>query len=128
MSRRPHQPTRATRDTVQMHTLVGTAQGDVARVLGIDEKTLRKHYRDELDLSKARANAIIGGALFNKARGGDTTAMIFWMKTQAKWAERHELDHSSTDGSMTPKPALDTSKLSTQALQELMAARESESK
>ena len=98
----PHAPTEATRQTVQLHTMVGTNQTDIARVLDIDEKTLRKYYRDELDLAKSKANATIGGALFNKAKNGDTAAMIFWMKTQAKWAERHELDHSSTDGSMTP--------------------------
>ena len=99
----PHEPTEATRQTVQLHTMVGTTQADIARVLDIDEKTLRKYYRDELDLAKSKANATIGGALFNKAKNGDTAAMIFWMKTQAKWAERHELDHSSTDGSMTPQ-------------------------
>jgi len=98
----PHEPTEATRQTVQLHTMVGTNQTDIARVLDIDEKTLRKYYRDELDLAKSKANATIGGALFNKAKNGDTAAMIFWMKTQAKWAERHELDHSSTDGSMKP--------------------------
>jgi hypothetical protein len=98
-----HVPTEATRQTVQLHTMVGTTQADIARVLDIDEKTLRKYYRDELDLAKAKSNATIGGALFNKAKNGDTAAMIFWMKTQAKWAERHELDHTSSDASMTPK-------------------------
>lgn len=32
------------------------------------------------------------------------------------------LDHTSSDGSMTPRPALDVSKLSTAALAEIMAA------
>lgn len=70
--------------------MVGTPQADIARILGIDEKTLRKHYRDELDLATARANATIGGALFNKAKSGDTVAMIFWMKTRAGWREKVE--------------------------------------
>lgn len=100
----PHEPTQATRQTVQMHTMVGTDQETLARVLGIDPKTLRKYYRDELDLAKAQANATIGGSLFNKAKSGDTAAMIFWMKTQAGWRERQEIDHSSSDGSMTPTP------------------------
>ena len=102
----PHAPTDATRQTVQLHTMVGTTQADTARVLDIDEKTLRKYYRDELDLAKAKANATIGGALFNQAKSGDTSAMIFWMKTQAGWRERKDLNHTSDDGSMSPKPAI----------------------
>jgi len=102
----PHAPTDATRQTVQLHTMVGTTQADIARVLDIDEKTLRKYYRDELDLAKAKANATIGGALFNQAKSGDTSAMIFWMKTQAGWRERKDINHTSEDGSMSPKPAI----------------------
>lgn len=97
----PHEPTRATRELVQLHTMVGTTQETIASIIGIDPKTLRKYYRDEIDQSKAKANATIGGALFNKAKAGDTAAMIFWMKTQAGWRERQEVDHSSSDGSMS---------------------------
>jgi len=96
----PHVPTDATRQVVKIHTMVGTTQKDVARVIGIDGKTLRKYYRDELDLSKAKANATVGGALFNKAVGGDTAAMIFWMKTQAGFREKTDINHTSEDGSM----------------------------
>ena len=98
----PHEPTKATRDTVSLHALVGTPQETIAGVLGIDAKTLRKHYREELDLSLAKANASIGGALFNKAKGGDTSAIIFWLKTRAGFRERQEVDHTSSDGSMSP--------------------------
>ena len=98
----PHEPTRATRDLVQLHTMVGTRQEVIADIIGIDPKTLRKYYRDELDQSKAKANATIGGALFNKAKSGDTAAMIFWMKTQAGWKETNVNEHTSPDGSMSP--------------------------
>lgn len=93
-----HEPTPETRQLVQLHTTVGTNQNDVARILGISPKTLRLHYRDELDLSLAKANATIGGALFNKAKGGDTAAMIFWMKTQAGWRETNVHEHTGKDG------------------------------
>jgi hypothetical protein len=89
-----HEPTDATRQTVQMHTMVGTPQEIVADVLGIDSKTLRKHYRAELDMSKAKANAQVCGTLFKKCLAGDTTAMIFWMKTQAQWKETAVLEGS----------------------------------
>ena len=98
---RAHVPTEETRATVRMHATVGTKFDNIARLLGIDKKTMRKHYRDELDLGKDQANAVIGGALFNKAKNGDTAAQIFWMKTQARWHERH--DFTSSDGSMSPQ-------------------------
>lgn len=107
MSRNSHEPTKETRQTVQQHTTIGTRQEDVARILGIDSKTLRKYYRDELDLAKCKANATIGGALFNKAKAGDTSAMIFWMKTQAGWRETNNLDVDVTIRRRTiyePKP------------------------
>jgi hypothetical protein len=102
--RKPHEPTDALRQTVQLHTTVGTTQETIAQIIGIDAKTLRLHYREELDVSRAKANATIGGALFNKAKGGDTAAMIFWMKTQAGWREKSDLNLTSEDGTMTPMP------------------------
>lgn len=100
---RTHKPTPEQRQLVQLHATIGTTHEVIADIIGIDAKTLRKHYRIELDLASAKANAAIGGALFNKAKGGDTTAMIFWMKTRAGWREKQEVDLTSSDGSMTPQ-------------------------
>ena len=102
MPRQQHKPTSDQRQLVQIHATIGTQQDVIASIIGIDAKTLRKHYREELDLASAQANARIGGALYNKALGGDTTAMIFWMKTRAGWREKTDLNHVSDDGSMTP--------------------------
>ena len=49
---------------------------------GIDNDTLKKHFKTELVQGKAKANSKIGQTLFQKATGGDTTAMIWWSKTQ----------------------------------------------
>ena len=98
MARPEHDPTHATRQLVQLHATVGTAQVIIADILGIDDKTLRKHYREELDQAKAKANATIGGALFNKAKGGDTSAMIFWMKTQAGWKDTTAVTIANPEG------------------------------
>jgi DNA-binding XRE family transcriptional regulator len=124
----PHIPTEHTRQLVSMYAAVGTTQEHIAKMLGVNFKTLAKYYRDELDLGMAKANATIGGALFNKAKGGDTTAMIFWMKTRAGWREKQDVNHTSDDGTMTPK-GLDVSKLSTEALEEIVrVADEAKSK
>lgn len=65
----------------------GIPEPDIARVVGIDPKTLRKYYRDELDLGSTKANAQVAGFLFSAARNGNVTAQIFWLKTRARWKE-----------------------------------------
>ena len=99
-----HIPTSITRELVIAHTRVGTRQDIIASILGIKCcKTLRKHYREELDHATSEANAIVGGALFNKAvNDNDTAAQIFWLKTRAGFSEKNSLDLISSDGSMTP--------------------------
>ncbi len=92
-----HDPTDGTRQTVRLHAMVGTRQEVIADVLGIDPKTLRKHYRKELDQSLAQANATIGGKLFNKAKDGDTTAMMFWLKTRAGFREKSRDENEDAD-------------------------------
>ena len=101
--RPPHEPTKATRDTVRLHAIVGTRHEMIAQVLQVDVKTLYKYYRRELDTARDLANAQVGGALFNKALAGDTTAQIFWMKTRARWKEEQIIEHTGPGGSaLTP--------------------------
>jgi hypothetical protein len=65
----------------------GLPETDISRVVGVDPKTLRKCYREELDLGTTKANAQVAGFLFNSARSGNVTAQIFWLKTRARWKE-----------------------------------------
>jgi hypothetical protein len=86
----PHKPTENTRGQVQaLAGYMGLPQAEVAACIGITEKTLRKHYRAELSHATVKANATVAQALFKKAIGGDTAAMIFWLKARAKWSEKH---------------------------------------
>lgn len=86
----PHEPTEKTRKTVEAMSSYGIPQEDIAKVIGIDDKTLRKHYRFELDTATAKANSQVAQRLYQKCLDGDTTSMIFWMKTRAKWAEKND--------------------------------------
>lgn len=51
-----------------------------------------------------------------------STKMIIEKMAPRAFGAKQSLDHQSSDGSMTPKPAVDMSKLSTTALAELLAA------
>src|ERR1700716_4286568 len=97
MSRRAHQPDPSQRRQVEAMAAYGIPETDVARTVGIDPKTLRKCYREELDLGESKANAQVAGFLFNAAKNGNVTAQIFWLKTRARWRETPmELRHSGS--------------------------------
>ena len=83
---------------VEALTIAGVTQQLIANILKISEPTLRKHYREQLDTSKARANAIISQALFKKAKDGNVVAQIFWLKTQAGWKEKNYHELTGKDG------------------------------
>ena len=68
----------------------GIPEADIACVLEIDPKTLRRHYRRELDKGHIKANSKVAENLYRKATGEGreaVTAAIFWLKTRAGWRE-----------------------------------------
>lgn len=64
---------------VQILKANGTPQKIIAQVVGIDEKTLMKHYRTELDNGFATVKASIGAAVIKSALGGNVAAQRFWL-------------------------------------------------
>jgi hypothetical protein len=91
--RPPHLPDATTRNKVFMLSTVGTRHEDIATVLNISADTLTKYYSDELAKGRIEANASVAETLFKQAKEGNTTAMIFWLKSRAKWKEtsQHEI-------------------------------------
>ena len=119
-----HVPTEKTMAEVSALAGFGVVQEEIAKYLGIDAKTLRKHYRKELDLGVVRANAAVARSLFKQAtEDGSVSAAIFWLKARAGWRETQQVDHVSSDGSMSPQPVIDASALSPETLKDLMNAR-----
>lgn len=88
----PFAPTDEQRKNVEAMSGYGVPQDDIACILDIDTKTLRKHFRRELDQGMAKANAKIGQTLFNQAVGGNVPAAIFWAKARMGWREKQEAD------------------------------------
>ena len=88
LSGNEHVPTEATRAEVVALATFGTDQESIAVYMDMDPKTLRKHYRRELDISKIKANMTVAKSLFrNATENENVSAQIFWLKTQARWKE-----------------------------------------
>jgi len=99
-------------EVTQVEALAAVLNAEqIADYFGIGRTTFYEIMKRQPDVAeryksgKARAIASIGGSLLAKARNGDTASMIFYLKTQAGWRETTAIDHSSSDGSMTPKNA-----------------------
>ena len=72
----------------------GVPQEDICHIIDVSKPTLHKHYRREIDVGFAQANAKVGQSLYNQAVGGNTSAAIFWMKARAGWREKIEHEHT----------------------------------
>lgn len=88
-----HKPDKKSRDIVMKLARIGTPQEVIGDVLGgIHRETVAKHYRKELDLSAAEANAEVANSLYQNAVNGNVTAQIFWCKTRLGWKETAVLE------------------------------------
>jgi len=98
--RKPLAVTDADRRQVEAMSGYGVPVEQIAALTcgGISVDTLYKYFQQELVDGKAKANAKIGQTLFQKAMGGDTTAMIWWSKSQMRWKEKVELEHTGPGG------------------------------
>ena len=99
--RPPHEPDEKTRAQVSALVVAGVTQEGICRVLEIDEKTLRKYYREELEKSLEKTVGNVVNTLVQKALAGDTTSIIFFLKTRGKkygWSEKHDIELTCKDG------------------------------
>jgi hypothetical protein len=90
MGRKAHQADSVSRRQVEAMAGYGIPEADIACVLEVDPKTLRKHYRKELDKGHIKATAKVAENLYRRATGEGreaVTAAIFWLKTRAGWKE-----------------------------------------
>ncbi len=98
--RKPFEPTENERKQVEAMSGYGLPIEQIAVLVrdGIDADTLRKYFAKELIAGKAKANSGVGRTLFQKAMGGDTSAMIWWSKTQMRWKETQQHELTGADG------------------------------
>lgn len=95
----------------------------IADFLGIGRTTFFALLNRDEDLSerykrgKARAIGAVAQSLVTKARAGNVTAMIFFLKTQGGWRETLEVATPPA----APESMIDLTQLSDETLHELMA-------
>lgn len=63
----------------------------IAAKLGINESTLRRHFKEELLRGITTPTAIIGSKVMKQAMDGCKTSQIFFLKTRGGWTQRHEV-------------------------------------
>lgn len=93
----PHEPTKTSRALVEMGLAGGFTQEQIARVLGITDKTLRKYYASEIADGGATASLRVAGNLFRLAtqtsdNKAALTASIFWLKTRCRWRQADSME------------------------------------
>lgn len=123
----PKKPRVLTQDEIELVSkLAGVLTYEqLADLFGIAQRTF-DNIRDrqpEVNAAykKGRAEIIgkVAQSLVQDALDGDTTSRIFFLKTQGGWRETTKVDHSSSDGTMSPKPAIALTNLSDEELAQL---------
>jgi transposase-like protein len=88
-------PTEEQRRMVKTMVAMGAKQEDVAARIGVrSPKTLRKHFRKELDQGGSEANMTVAQALYVKAKAGDVKAATFWLKCRAGWRDNPNFERA----------------------------------
>lgn len=87
--RPPHQPDNKLRMVVELLAGAAVPQSEICGVLKIDPKTLRRHYRCELDRGAARVQAKLVMNLCRLARGENAVALkaiMFSLRCRFGWS------------------------------------------
>ena len=93
-------------DLKQVESLAanGLTQEQIAAALGISESTLHKRKQENTEFTaaikrgKAKGIALVTNKLMESIKGGNMTAMIFFLKTQAGWKETNVQEHTGANG------------------------------
>lgn len=89
-----HKPTDELREKVASLKAFGNTHEAIAASLSIDNDTLVKYYKEELTNGATNANHKVASVLFDKCMAGDTSALIFYLKTRARWREKDPEDNN----------------------------------
>ena len=130
-----HVPTEESRAKVKTMASCGVNLVAIAKHLGINFRTLRSHYDDEIETAELDKNIEVSKFLFHAASGralsdGATyadclRAAMFYAKTRMEWSDvsKHEVTGKDGGPIQSEDVKLDPSKLDNETLANLVAAK-----
>jgi len=108
MARPQFEPTPETERICSLGVAFGLNQEQIAKLVGCDAKTLRKHFSHALETGKEKLIMSLGSKLYSKAMKGDTISAIFLAKTKAGFTEK--VEHEGLPNAISVSFSLDPPK------------------
>ena len=97
-----YEPTADQRALVENTSAFGLTQADIAQQLKIDEKTLRKHFRDELNSGKFKVDMLAGKTVTELMKSRDERVRLeaakYYTARRMGWKETNVSEHVGKDG------------------------------
>lgn len=95
---KPFEPTKSDRNVVSMGKAAGLKDEQIASMImnpatgkPICLPTLLEQFKYELETGHQKAVLAMASSLYRTGMSGNVAAMIFWLKTRARWSERVEV-------------------------------------
>ncbi len=84
--------------SVELMASIGLTHVQIAGALGICDKTLRKHFSEQLEHGRARTITTVADSLMRQAIAGNMQAAIFYLRAKAGWKETTVNELTGADG------------------------------
>ena len=95
-----HIPNAALKQRVSDLVMSGAPKYIIAEIIGIDDQTLTKHYKFELNTAKTIAVERIGKTVYQQALEGNEKSQALYLKTQGSshgWIEKQVIESVVND-------------------------------
>ena len=83
-----YEPDHMIRAKVSLWSSMGITQEVICDLVGISMPTLHKYFSVELKDGGSLALGKVASTIFDRACAGDTSCMIFYLKTRGQWREK----------------------------------------
>ena len=109
MARPPLRPTATQRQQVEQLANLGVTTEAIGHAIGeagapLDPKTVRRHFRAELDRGAALCTVRVQRKLHELIDSGNPAAIFFYLKCREGWREVQRVETTGPDGAPLPAP------------------------